>query len=193
MGTDGRNKVRLIRKKSETAIKEFKVLANYLNDILSLNTNQSVKFNSHFEAVEIEMVIDDRNFFFERCIVPTVLNGQPVKCWNDLKFSPADDRVLDACKAELCKKFDCWLECDAWYNAPIEANQYFLFDNNGNRVGDVRLDLYNPSTDQMEDWKVVHEKAGAAMSAYFDSHEPWTVWVCSEPMVEPTMEDPIID
>lgn len=168
MGIDGNNTVRLIRKKSAKAVKEFKELANYLNEVFAVLEDGGTRFVIGYDAVEVELdVRDDRDFFFNRCIAETVLQMKPVKCREDLKFIPDGDSDWGGRLVSICKKYDCWLESSSWHDSNVEAHQYYLMDNNGNDIVEAELGMDETSAEKIAEWKGAHEKARAALKEFF--------------------------
>ena len=131
MGIDGSNAIRLVRKNNETAVKEFNELERYLRELFDRVHGAEIKRNDTSKAVELCINMDDRSFFFDRCILETVLQHQPVKCFNDLKWIGKEEKDWDKRKRILCRKYDCWMESLSGYDSLISASQYYVIDNNG--------------------------------------------------------------
>lgn len=150
MGIDGSCKVRLIRKNKGNAVEEFKSLKEIVDSINSVVGCLSVECVVNPKCVELRIEnSDDRSFFYERYIVPTMLKGEKVKSFENLTCVQKGES-WDERKYDLCKKYDCWMVSRAQYDSAASQDQYYVIDNTSKTLIDTTVSLFDYSYAEME-------------------------------------------
>ncbi len=141
---------RIIRRRDEKAEREFKDLTSRINWILSIPELADPLFQRWFNketphggtgrserAVLVcsgdtmSILIpenEDADFFFHRCLVPTLLKDVEADKADDLVWFP-DDGDLQEGVPDFCRKFKCWLEVR--YGNFGACRQYELWNDEG--------------------------------------------------------------
>lgn len=141
---------RIIRGRDEQAEREFNKLTSRINWILSIPELANPLFLQWFEKAtphggsgqnERAVLVcsgdtmsillpwnQDADFFFNRCLVPTLINDVEADKMDDL-FWLRDDEDLHKGVPDFCRKFKCWLEVHDFCRG--ECQRYELWNDEG--------------------------------------------------------------